>query len=546
MRCRLALTCLLLLALAAPAGAGAADGSAIAAYQPDRRVAPGTLPKGGADALVLHAPGNGYADGQVAVRGVRGELPVEWDPASHPELVARADLLEVATTRVKRKRVADPLPPLGAGLSAPGVVFLRIPTRGLGPGTYAGTLRIGELSMPVSLTVHAWSLPPREQGFRTLFLIQPQTYYKAVDPRNGFTVAQKVNGDLFEFLSDYRIAPGDWGYANPHPDRGYFEGKSWHKRKRSLMREKAEFGFNTLRLPLSTQRKAGRPLGGASPSKPETWRPWLEKIRPFWTENGWDDRAVAWTLDEPGPKGKRLLARQARALHTGFPGAKLLSTLTPEKSDRYLRNGGKDDLDIWAVLSRRFYGTYKHPRRNEKLVNQIRKRKELWSYTYRGPKGSPGFDATEPLTEPRMFFAWNALERTEGTLYAQGMNTYKGLDPWVKIPGHGQTVLVYPGTPANPEPVSSLRLEAIRDGIQDVEVFEAYAKRFGQKRLAKLLGEHDLFSVDKKGRLLLGCVRNCDVKTKTKYAFPRWQQNERKASAGLERARVAALRALAR
>src|SRR5436853_2415604 len=42
--------------------------------------------------------------------------------------------------------------------------------------------------------------------------------------------------------------------------------------------------------------------------------------------------------------------------------------------------------------------------------------------------------------------------------------------------------------------VSSLRLEAIRDGIQDANLFEAYRSRFGRARLVSLLASNGLFS----------------------------------------------------
>jgi hypothetical protein len=60
---------------------------------------------------------------------------------------------------------------------------------------------------------------------------------------------------------------------------------------------------------------------------------------------------------------------------------------------------------------------------------------------------------------------------------------------------NGEASLIYP--PYAPQyglndtlgtPVSSLRLESMRDGIEDVEVATLYRKRFGQKALRRLLG----------------------------------------------------------
>jgi hypothetical protein len=309
------------------------------------------------------------------------------------------------------------------------------------------------------------------------------------------------------------------------------------------MRAQAEPGFNTLRIPLSTQHQAGGAwLGKASPYAPWAWEPWLERVRPFWQRHGWTDRAVAWAWDEPGRKESRLVARQAAVLHRAFPEAEVLSTVSPLPGNRYLRDGGGDDLDIWSVLARRFYGQYGQPRAWYAGVREVRARgKELWSYTYHGVPGSPGFDATEPLTDARMFFAWNALEGTAGTLYSDGLARYKGLDPWQALPDDGQSVFLYPGTPARPAPVPSLRLEAIRDGIQDADLFLAYARVYGRAGLVRLLAQNGLFRANARGELALGCTSGCELRTGTKYAWPVWERDEAAASAGLFRARTQAL-----
>jgi hypothetical protein len=531
----------LLAALLAPASAHATLG----AFQADRRIDPGTMPPDAQPVLVLVAPGNGFADGQISVVGAGG--PVAWDPAAAPELVARTTFWTVARTSVGGKPVADPLPPLDPETPGQRVLFLRISTEGLAPGVYSSLLHVGVETIPVSLTVFAYSLPPRAKGFRTLFQIQPQTYFQRVDPADPLGAGERSNRALYQLLSDYRIAPAEWGYGTPGPKVVYKNGFDWYTRRGTLMRIEANMGFNTLRLPLSTQRQAsGAWVGGVSPREPGSWRDWLTRVRPFWEQNGWLDRAVAWTWDEPGLKERFLLGAQARALHEVFPEAKLVSTISPGAGNVHLRDGGTDDLDIWAVLSRRFYGTYRDPWWRYRYIERLRTAdKEIWTYTYHGVSGSPGYDATEPLTDPRLFFVWNAIEGTAGTLYADGMVTYHGRDPWRSLAGAGQSVFIYPGTPADPAPISSLRLEAIRDGIQDANLFEAYRARFGRSALVRLLARNRLF-VARDGGLLLGCVRGCARWAPTKFAFPLWQKNERLASAGLERARTAALLALSR
>src|SRR6185369_10734430 len=105
-----------------------------------------------------------------------------------------------------------------------------------------------------------------------------------------------------------------------------------------------------------------------------------------------------------------------------------------------------NDVDIWAVLSRRYYGQYGEPTEKLALIDRVRNRgKMIWSSTYTGPAGSPGYNAEEPLADPRMFLLWNALEGIRGTLYAQGMTSYVRSDSLETVAAGGEHVLIYPG-----------------------------------------------------------------------------------------------------
>ena len=102
------------------------------------------------------------------------------------------------------------------------------------------------------------------------------------------------------------------------------------------------------------------------------------------------------------------------------------SPATRPPANRFLWDGKNgDDADIWAVLSRRYYGQYGDPRGKLAAIARARRAgKMIWSSTYTGVGGSPGYSAAEPLSDPRMFLLWNALEGIQGTLYAQGLTSY--------------------------------------------------------------------------------------------------------------------------
>jgi hypothetical protein len=256
-----------------------------------------------------------------------------------------------------------------------------------------------------------------------------------------------------------------------------------------------------------------------------------------------------YAYDEPDLNGQRIVARQSKVLHQCWPGAKSLMTGNPEPdgSNAFLADGkGGDDLDIWAVLTRRFYGRFTSPaaprNRERELaasIGRVRKTASVWSYTYSGVPGTPGLGAAEPLSNPRVLLLWNALEGLEGLLYGQGTTTYQATgSPLDSLTHDGEFVLLYPG---RREPVPSARLEQLRDGVEDWAVLEAIRQRRGPGAVRAILGGAGLFSADR-GGTKLACHLGCKLKSSTKYSWPLWSHDATTAGR-IEKARLAALQA---
>jgi hypothetical protein len=339
--------------------------------------------------------------------------------------------------------------------------------------------------------------------------------------------------------------------------------------------------FRTMRLPLGTQR-SGPSRTGQSARAPATWAAYLnDRVLPFWRARGWLDRALVWGWDEPGAVyGRQFAAPQACAAHAA--GVAYLTTAAPARriparrvtipwgqgtrsftirahgdDNRFLWDDqGCDDVDIWAVLARRFYGSFATPVESKahisvqrELQGAIRTARErgasIWSFTYEAKSrlGSPGYAATEPATDARVFGLWNGLEGMDGTLYADGMMNYRDTDPYRRLAKHGQHVLLYPALRSTDEPVSSLRLENLRDGIEDADLARLVIERRGKPALLAILARERIFSI-RHGRLLLGCRMGCDIVTETKYAWPRFR-HDAGTRAALERVHTAMLEALA-
>jgi hypothetical protein len=306
--------------------------------------------------------------------------------------------------------------------------------------------------------------------------------------------------------------------------------------------------FAAMRIPISNNRTAPHNyIAHLSPSRPSTWCSYLQSVHSFWSAHGWDDSfPYLYGQDEPGPAGMRLVGKQAAVLHRCFPGGKDIVTGNPSASNAFLWDGkGGDDVDAWVVLGNRYYGQYTVPklsrqhrsraREKEQAIDAVRAHgKMIWTYNYPGTK-TPGFEATEPLSDSRMLFLWSALENIRGVLYGEGMTNYKG-DPFQRVANDGAYVLFYPAVGA---PVPSARLEQIRDGIEDWEIYNIVRQKHGGAAVRQILGDAGLFSTTKDG-VELGCTIGCQLKTSTPFSWPVYSRDGT-TPGRIEKAKLAAL-----
>jgi hypothetical protein len=429
----------------------------------------------------------------------------------------------------------------------PVLVQVEVPY-GTRPGAYAGAVTVTadgrSTTVPLRVRVHPVTLPhpgTHVGNLLTSFHLSPESYVAKAAQLYGFTTNEQrkdANRSLYGFLGNYRVSPGSWGFAEPRGPLGYESSPRWWLDSAgNLLSQLASGpGFSALRIPISSNRTSERNyIAGLSPHRPETWCDYLRRVHAFWSENKVlrpDSVAYLFGVDEPGLAGQRLVARQAAALHRCFPGGRQLMTGNPSRANSFLWDGkGGDDLDIWTVLSRRYYGKWTSPaharagkrraRDYLRVIERVRARGKMdWTYTYTGTAGTPGFAATEPLSNPRMLMLWAALEGIDGVLYTQGMTSYTKTDPLASI-GTGEKILLYPG-PFGPWP--SARLEQIRDGIEDWAIYNMVRVRRGADDVRAILGAAGLFSAARSG-VRLACDLNCELKSRTKYAWPLWSRD---------------------
>ena len=551
---------------AADAGADADRGAArpapaVRAYPSSQSIpASGGIPGGGA-AIALNTA-SGEREGAWIVVSGAGTVAASVQNTALGPLGIEVDFGHFV--QFGRRLVPDALLPWNGSARAtekanqPLYVRVTVP-EGTATGTYRGTITVSAegqtVAVPLTVRVHRVAMPAASNpagNMLTSFHISPQTYLNKVDAMyrlGSNTERSQVNRALYGWLAGYRISPSSWGYGEPRSRSGYgADSRWWLDSAGNMTGQLATAKFSTMRVPISSNRQRS-PLAGVSPFQPEGWCDYLENVHSFWGTHGWLNATIpyVYALDEPGLSGQRLVARQAKATHACFPGGRQLMTGNPTPANRFLWNGGNDDLDIWVVLLRRWYGRFTSPgqaanraRENLGHIAAVRRRGTMaWSYTYSAIAGTPGLRADGALTEPRMYLLWNALEGTDGVLYGQGTTNYTTPNPLDRVDRGGEFVLFYPGRQT---PIPSARLEQIRDGLEDAAIFNAVRRKRGAAAVRGILGGAGLFSADARG-VRLACSIGCELRRGHAYAWPVWSNDgttARKIEAAKLRALVAA------
>jgi hypothetical protein len=541
-------------ALATAFAAVANAGAGVLAYPSAQTIpASGPLPQGGTSDVTMNAAIGEREGAWIVVTG-GGDVAGSIDASGLGQL--KASLFFGHFVEIGSRAVPDALLPWNGQAqpaerpNQPLYLQVTIPESAT-PGTYHATVDVtaGGRTSAVAVAVRVFDvrLPPpsaTEGNLLTAFHVVPESYVSKADQlyRLGSNSARSAaNLSLFSFLAAYRISPAGWGFGEPRSPAGYTASSKWWRDAAGNMIKQNPAGFATMRIPISNQRATNRNrIAGISPFAPDTWCDYLHSVRGFWEQHGWLNGRIPYlyTFDEPGPEGMKFVAEQAAVAHRCFAGARMLVTGNPTTANRFLWDDrNDDDVDIWAVLSRRYYGEFGDPREKLALIDKARKAgKMIWSSTYSGVAGTPGFSAGEPLADPRMFLLWNALEGIKGTLYAQGMTSYRPGNPLESVPSNGEFVLLYPGPNG---PIASARLEQIRDGIEDWAVLDAVRRRRGPSAVRTILADAGLFSATSR-EVRLACSHGCDLPGSTSYAWPRWS-HDASTAARIERARLRAL-----
>lgn len=469
------------------------------------RVFPTT--KAGAQQVVnLTAAGGEYVGEIVGLRGsVRRSVAVTWSPDSDPLLTGNTVLDQVAFVRIthpttysgaKPGLYPDPLLPraFGQTFAVPAgssslYVLVHVPYE-TPAGTYTGTLHVAngtqQVDLPVSLKV--WSFGWSRLSVRTGFTVN---FGGLTNPIATYTM-----------LEQHGVSPLMPRTAPRVQKDGAIDATAYANTLRPYLSADG-LDMPTARLPWLSWCPAypWKFLPGSS-----ALLTYLTNVCRVYKDNGWQDKLVAYPVDEPTSRAAELRAQAlAVTLHrasarVGFR-AKFLLTDDPRPTtlgpmlpaNKYLYN----DVDIWCVRYYYFFGRVP-------VLRILRNRgAQVWWYPYYNSsvRKLPNFVIDKSLADEQVWgwlmYQWNV----DGMLYWNvdrwgNARTGRGnRDPYqnplsFEYPdgrvANGEACLIYPGyypryglTNKSAPPVSSLRLEALRDGFQNLEYLKLATKLCG-------------------------------------------------------------------
>lgn len=363
------------------------------------------------------------------------------------------------------------------------------------PGAYRGTATVvstaGRASVPVRVDVEPFALPATS-SLVTSFGISQYAVARGhglsqEDPR-----ARALLRTYALALLSHRLSPHGMSMSGPAVIRRdgqlTFDFTAYDEEMAALLDGTAL--PSGARVTSADLREAPRALGE------EDRVAYYRAFREHFAARGWKAQLFFYAKDEPTPKDYPLVREQAARLRRAG-GVPVLVT-TPDTE------GLAGTFDILAPVLNCFFrrpGPETCARPPRDVQGWRADARQVWWYQSCMSHGCNGGPLPDPKLE-RAFTGWASYmvdhpitsHRAMGPLaFAAGVDgelyfdtvhalALEGRDPWADVfafGGNGDGTLFYPGTPdriggTTPIPIESLRLKAIRDGLEDYEYLRLY------------------------------------------------------------------------
>ena len=363
----------------------------------------------------------------------------------------------------------DPLPPLRPlrlepGQAQPVWISVRVPSDALA-GDYSAEVTVEangrRQHYPLMLRVWDFALP-QTPSCATAFGIDPDSIARQHHVPVGSPAASKLFERYYAMLLDHRIS----AYTIPA----------------DLMSEDAAHYLEDPRL---TSFVIPYPAGDDD----------LKKLVARLVDRGWFARGVFYPIDEPVTKDAyATLKTIGQRLHKLAPGYRWVVPFYRGPDFDKTRSAFDlmaDRVNVWCP---NLNYLDQDPATRPFLAGRQRLGETVWWYVCCGP-GSPynNFFVSMSAMAHRLLFWQQRREGVDGLLYwsTTYWNPASTADPWKSMMTvkdinpdlRGDGSLFYPGTPLGVDgPISSLRLEVIRDGLEDFDLLKLAEIRLGKER----------------------------------------------------------------
>lgn len=358
----------------------------------------------------------------------------------------------------------DPLPPLSGAFDIPvdatQAIWVQVHTAAEcepGPAESLVTVAVpGQpvVTVPVRVTVFGFALP-ETPSFMSAFALWGRFIELAYGVKAGSPEYNRLYESYYWFMVEHRLPPDDLPVPVASPEAARFLNDA---------------RVGSFRVPVGWNRV----------NADET-RSVVARLR----DQGWLRKGYVYCYDEPTPEQYarcRELADQVHSLGKDVP---FLLTEQPEKE----LFGA---VDIWCPILSEIRWDAVEARR---AVGE-----RLWWYTCCGPQAPYPTYLVDDIGLSHRVLSWlQALHRVEGVLYwcvnvwapyreGRYLDHVGVWDEAEMFPSaNGDGFLVYPGKPVGVDgPVASVRLEAIRDGNEDVEYVALLRRLLAAKGIAEV------------------------------------------------------------
>ena len=420
--------------------------------------------------LKLYAARNEYVAGQVVIRA--GENKLSGVTVSISDLTTQSgntieseqfSLHKVAYVFLKahNKYYPDPLPPLTerfnikAGETQPIWIACVIPKTAKS-GVYEGSVTIsvkGQSDRKIHFHLEVWNFalpddPILRNSFSSSFFPSELEGVKSgSDERKAMVVR------YFEYLLERRISPNSLPYPLDSP---------------SAVKYLSDPRLSSIKFPRNSWRNSA--------------------LIDYLEENGWLAKSYVRIIDEPTKKERYdRIQSYGKTIDKVHPDLKQLVCFNKGANvgGRTFWDWSGDNVQIWCPITLWFSS----PKVRAEATRRAQQGDEIWSYVCCDIAPYTNFLIDGADVETRITFWMLWKYRITGFLY-WGTTSWKNGNPWItpnNNPSHpkryGGGVLLYPGKPIGVlGPVTSIRLENIRDGIEDYQYLYLFAKMSGTKK----------------------------------------------------------------